>query len=218
MGHRSKCPMFFDKFLICMDTNIADKILSKDIENIVKKAARGKPLTDAERARIKKAYGKYDEPACAKNIVELAEILGVNRKTITRWRKNKHAPKPLPNGMHDIPKWREFVHKNDLKEADTPEETELKVRKLLAEVKQAELKLRIMESQYVSIEKVCEVWTTHIGQVRSILESRFLNELPPILTALDAIQIREKMQETLDESYRSLSIACVSIGEPVENG
>lgn len=32
-----------------------------------------------------------------------------------------------------------------------------------------------MEGAYVSIEKVLEVWMTYIGQVRSILENRFLH-------------------------------------------
>ena len=110
-------------------------------------------------------------------------------------------------------KWRDFVRKHDLKEPDSPEDDELKTRKLLAEVKQAEIKLKVMEGTYVPIEKVREVWLTHIGQVRNILESRFLNELPPILTTLDAIQIREKMQEVLDETYSALSVAADSIKE-----
>ena len=73
-----------------------------------------------------------------------------------------------------------------------------------------------MEGTYVAIEKVREVWTVHIGQVRQILESRFLNELPPILTTLDAVQIREKLQEVLDETYKAIYIAADSIKEPVE--
>lgn len=86
----------------------------------------------------------------------------------------------------------------------------------MAEVKQAEIKLKVMEATYVPIEKVREVWTTHIGQVRQILESRFLNEFPPILTTLDAVQIREKLQEVLDETYKAISIAADSIKEPVD--
>ena len=73
-----------------------------------------------------------------------------------------------------------------------------------------------MEGTYVPIEQVREVWTMHIGQIRNILESRFLNELPPILTTLDAIQIRENMQEVLDETYSALSVAAESIKEPVD--
>ena len=148
--------------------------------------------------------------------MELADILGVNRKTIARWRKMKGSPKSKPDGRQDISKWKQFIKKNGLKEADTPEDEVLKSRKLLAEVKQAELKLKVMEGTYVPIEKVREVWMSHIGQVRSILESRFLNELPPLLTTLDAIQIREKLQEVLDETYKAISIAADAIKESVD--
>lgn len=192
------------------------KILSKDLENIVKKVASGKTLTSAERALVEKAYGTSGDVKFAKTIVELSEILGVNRKTIDRWRKLKGSPKPCSDGRHNVAKWRDFVRKHDLKEPDSPEAEVLKSRKLLAEVKQTEIKLKVMEGTYVPIEKVREVWTMHIGQIRNILESRFLNELPPLLTTLDAIQIREKMQEVLDESYSALSVAADSIKEPVD--
>lgn len=202
-----------------MDENIANRILDKDLENIVKKVAQGKTLTSVERARIENAY-KKEEPAkvsaYALNYVKLADILGITRQTINRWRKLKEAPKPLSNGKHNISKWRNFIKNEGLKEAESPEDEELKSRKLLAEVKQAELKLKVMEGTYVPIEKVREVWMSHIGQVRSILESRFLNELPPLLTTLDAIQIREKLQEVLDETYKAISIAADAIKEPVD--
>lgn len=210
---------FFDNRRFCMEENIGQRILSKDLENIVKKVASGKTLTSAERALIESEYGKKDTSVhYVKTLVELSEVLGVNRKTIDRWRKIQGSPKSRPDGRQDVSKWRKFITKNGLKEADTPEDEELKSRKLLAEVKQAELKLKVMEGTYVPIEKVREVWISHIGQVRNILESRFLNELPPILTSLDAIQIREKMQEVLDETYSAISVAADSIKEPVDVG
>lgn len=209
IGTFDRCPFFVNE-------SIGQKILSKDLENIVKKVASGKTLTSAERALVEKVYGASGDIKFAKTIVELSEILGVNRKTIDRWRKLKGSPKPCSDGRHNVAKWRDFVRKHDLKEPDSPEDDELKTRKLLAEVKQAELKLKVMEGTYVPIEKVREVWMSHIGQVRSILESRFLNELPPLLTTLDAIQIREKLQEVLDETYKAISIASDVIKEPVD--
>ena len=38
-----------------MNENIGQKILSKDLENIVKKVASGKTLTSAERSLVEKA-------------------------------------------------------------------------------------------------------------------------------------------------------------------
>ena len=168
LGHLTDVPFFVNE-------NIGQKILSKDLENIVKKVASGKTLTSAERSLVEKAYGTSGDVKFAKTIVELSEILGVSRKTIDRWRKLKGSPKPCSVGRHNVAKWRDFVRKHDLKEPDSPEDEELKTRKLLAEVKQAEIKLKVMEGTYVAIEKVREVWTAHIGQVRQILESRFLN-------------------------------------------
>ena len=145
-----------------MEENIGQKILSKDLENIVKKVASGKTLTSTERAIVEKAYGQKEESVkYAETTTELADILGVARQTINKWRKIKGSPKPYSNGKHSVSKWRDFVRKHDLKEPDSPEDEELKTRKLLAEVKQAEIKLKVMEGTYVAIEKVREVWTAH---------------------------------------------------------
>ena len=87
-----------------MNESIGQKILSKDLENIVKKVASGKTLTSAERALVEKAYGASGDVKFAKTIVELSEILGVNRKTIDRWRKLKGSPKPCSDGRHNVAK------------------------------------------------------------------------------------------------------------------
>lgn len=199
--------------------SIAEKILTKDLENIVRKVAQGKTLTVAERLRIESEYGiKEKESFYANNLVELASVLDVSRGTIDRWRKYRGAPQPFSNGQHSIAKWREFVRLNDLKESDSPEDAELKSRKLLAEVRQAELKLKVMEAQYVSVETIQNVWTQHIGQARQIQESRFLNELPPLLATLNAVQIRQKLQEALDESYATICVSIDEIKEPISFG
>ena len=101
---------------------------------------------------VEKAYGASGDVKFAKTIVELSEILGVSRKTIVRLRKLKGSPKPCSDGRRNVAKWRDFVRKHGLKEPDSPEDEELKIRKLLAEVKQAEIKLRAMKGIYVAIE------------------------------------------------------------------
>lgn len=51
-----------------MNENIGQKILSKDLENIVKKVASGKTLTSAERSLVEKAYGTSGDVKFAKTI------------------------------------------------------------------------------------------------------------------------------------------------------
>ena len=188
-----------------MEENIATRILNKDIENIARKAIRGKPLTDTERTRIIENCGKSETPKYANNTVELAEILGVNRKTISRWRKNADSPKPTCKGRHDIGKWKLFVRENNLKEIESPEEKALKLRKLTAEAKQAELKLSTMENRYVSINEVQKTWEAHTKLVKTILERNLLTDFPATLTTLTAIEIREAFRNLLDQSYAEIS-------------
>ena len=70
-------------------------------------------MTNSERALIESEYGEKEKSVrYAKTIVKLADILGVNRKTIDRWRKMKGSPKSKPDGRQDIPKWRQFIKKN----------------------------------------------------------------------------------------------------------
>ena len=71
LGHLTDVPFFVNE-------NIGQKILSKDLENIVKKVASGKTLTSAERSLVEKAYGTSRDVKFAKTIVELSEILGVS--------------------------------------------------------------------------------------------------------------------------------------------
>lgn len=202
-----------------MESNIVQRVLDKDIENIIKKVAQGKPLSAIERARIE-AYNRGEAPSedqtYVGSLVELAEALGVTRMTVDRWRKKKGAPKPAPNGKHNVVKWREFVRANDLKTPEIPEEEALKLRKLHAEVQQAELKVEVAKRGYISIEEIRETWTRHIGDVRRVLESRLLNELPPLLQSLNAIEIREKLQDVLDEVYRDIQQTVVEMNADFE--
>ena len=63
LGHLADVPFFVNE-------NIGQKILSKDLENIVKKVASGKTLTSAERSLVEKAYGTSGDVKFAKTIVE----------------------------------------------------------------------------------------------------------------------------------------------------
>lgn len=185
------------------------KIFELDLKNIEEKMKKGKPLTVAERARLESQLsGEVISSPYAKNFVELAKILGVSRQTIDKWKSDKNAPKPLSNGLHDVSKWKVFVKENkksllSQQESNSPE-LDLRARKMLAEVEEKEIRLSILRGQFLPVEKVRSTWSAQIGQVRNLLESRLLNELPPILSAMEPLEIREKMQEVLDEIYKIL--------------
>lgn len=185
-----------------LSPDIAGKILDADFQNIVKKVAAGKPLTVAERTRIEsRAAGSAETLAYAKTLVELAAVLGVSRRTLSTWQKMEGAPKALSNGLWPVAEWREFVRLRGLNAGRVPvgNEEALKARKLLAEVEERELRIAVKKGEFVALTKVREEWIGLVAQATSILCAKFENELPPILSGLDATGIQRECRRAIDE-------------------
>ena len=184
--------------------DIAKKLLSRDFANLVGRVQKGGKLTRAERAMLQTmATGSGAAPTTAASYVELAAILGVTRQSLNNWKKRKDAPKPSSNGLHDVAAWREFMRRNDLKGGQIEQpgdlESSLKARKLLAEVEERELRLGIRRGDYVAVEEVRQTWTELVAQATSMLRKKFEQELPPILSGLDATGIQEEARRAIDE-------------------
>ena len=181
----------------------ADKIMSADFANIVQKVKSGKPLSTAERARVQaQAAGSTETLAVANTVVELAAALGVTRRTINNWRKIPGAPEPASNGSHNVSAWRDFVRANSLKggEDSVGARTDaLKARKLLAEVEERELRVAVKKGEYLPTEEVRRSWLVLVGKAISLMRAKFENELPPIMSGLDAQGIREEASRAIDE-------------------
>jgi len=183
--------------------NAYAKILDADLRNILKKAASGKPLSPSEHARVvARAAGCDDSVTTAKTVVELAGLLGTNRRQIARWQKLSGAPQPNANGSYDVVAWREFVRERGLKAGKASGEVDqaaLKSRKLLAEIEDRELRVALKRGDYVLLSDVRREWLTQVGKAVALLRAKFENELPPILSGLDARGIREECATAIDE-------------------
>ena len=200
-------PRSHDEGRPSLDPEVAGKILDADFQNIVKKVAAGKPLTVAERARIEsRAAGSAETLAYAKTLVELAAVLGVSRRTLSTWQKIEGAPKALSNGLWPVADWREFVRLRGLNAGRIPvgNDEALKARKLLAEVEERELRIAVKKGEFVALTKVREEWIGLVAQATSILRAKFENELPPVLSGLDATGIQQECRRAIDEVLRCL--------------
>jgi transcriptional regulator with XRE-family HTH domain len=194
---------------IHLPPDVARKLLNKDLANLVKRVQHGGKLSRNERSMLQNlatASGENAGPTHVPNMVELAAVLGVSRQSLNQWKKRKDAPKPAANGLHEVAQWREFMKRHDLKGSTTvvDEETALRARKLLAEVEERELKVAVRKGQYVSIEEVRLEWTSLVGKATALLRNKFENELPPILSGLDATAIQEECRKAIDEVLRTL--------------
>lgn len=188
------------------DEQAAQKVLNKDFENLIRKVGAGRTLTTAERALIEaRASGSSKTTAYAKTIVELAEILGVTRRTVNIWKKMDGSPKPLPNGQHDVTAWREFVRLNGLKggkDVAGANQEGLKARRLLVDIEERELRLAIKRGDYLHKEEVRRNIIEGMARLFAILHKRLEDELPPLSCGKDAVGIREDNGKALDEARK----------------
>lgn len=185
--------------------DIARRLLSRDFANLVSRVQKGGKLTRAERSMLQSmATGAGAEPATAASYVELGSILGASRQSVHAWGKRKDAPKPAANGLHDVAAWREFMRRNDLKPSARGREpadleSSLKARRLLADVEERELRLGVKRGEYVAVEDVRLMWTGSVARATAMLRKKFEQELPPILSGLDATGIQEEARRAIDE-------------------
>jgi hypothetical protein len=183
--------------------DVAKKLLNRNIANLVSRVTNGGKLSRAEVATLQViASGAPNDATLARSYVELGEILGVTRQTLHTWNKIEGAPVANSNGTHDVNLWREFMRAKELKGGEalpTDDETRLKARKLLAEVEEREIKVQIKRKEWVRLEEVRSKWTQLVASATTLLRQKFEQELPPILSGLDAVGIQDEARRAIDE-------------------
>lgn len=98
----------------------AEKVLIKDLANVIRKVHTNKPLTAAERALVSQAAAGAtlgdSSSAFTKTYDELAQRLGLSRKTLQNAQKRhpEDVPRPRADGRHDIAAWSQFIIKHNV--------------------------------------------------------------------------------------------------------
>jgi len=129
-------------------SNLADtvgKALDADLINILKRVQAGKPLTSEQRNRLEESRlkdepvkNKKKHPKHVKTLTELAEIVGIDRTTLTKkFRKIEGAPSKKKWGW-PVQAWLDFVQAVKNKSAeDSPDLERDKAKRIKWDAKYA---------------------------------------------------------------------------------
>jgi hypothetical protein len=180
----------------------ADKLVRRNISNLVKKVAEGRTLTQSELALVQ-AAAEGSDPTTAKawasDQVELAEALGVTRKTIQRWREDG-APSPESDGRWSVTAWKAWMQANGKhgKEDNTPSRQQLEAKRLLLMNDKLETEIGILKGEYTRNSDI-------LLQIRAmIVEARKVGEqmpasLAPQLAGLTVPEIEKRLRAWWDD-------------------
>lgn len=137
----------------------AATLLRANLANLAKKVKDGKTLSAAELNLLNTALAGETPNAkeYADNQVELADILGVTRKSIQRWLKKEGNPGALPNGQYRVSAWRAFQAQQPRQNAARDEDEPLvqtQQRALQIALQNERLKMKILAEKRELIPKV----------------------------------------------------------------
>ena len=129
-----------------------------------------------------------------KTWTEIAEILGVARQTVTRWRKRPDAP-----SMPDAEAWEGYIKTHCLgpfrAEADSPLTKKLRDEKLRREIELLDLRLHRERSQVIPVDQVDELLRKiAAGQRRELIEWAE-SHTPDLAPGRDLAEIRANQME-----------------------
>ena len=183
-------------------------LLRADLKNLAAKVQKGKTLSVSERNLLNSTLAGSPSPVTfAKNQVELAEALKVSRKTIERKKKLPGAPKPHPDGRHDVAAWREFLlHNNShvtIEGAEHLSHTELKCRQILLQNEKLEFQLAILRKEFVSAADVKRDVAEICLQAKKVL-LQIPPSFAPQVVGLSVADAEIRLREAVDEALAQL--------------
>ena len=154
----------------------ASILLKGDLRNLAKKVQQGKTLSASERNLLQSTLAG-ETPAgdeFAKNAVQLAATLGVDRKTVQRWRKIDGNPGVRPDGRYHVPSWRawKLARQGDGNEREELSQSILRARQILLQNRKLEFQLAVLRREYVPASDV-EKWGATLGSASAKSFPRF---------------------------------------------
>jgi len=144
-----------DEKLLTAEQNKA--LQQKVVNNIFAKIRDGKTPTQMEMSMLDKFTASNEKRlngTYAKNQSELADAIGVDRKTIQRWKKDPTFPKSKPDGrflVADVIEWKDAMGKQA---GDLTSKESAQVKSILLQNEKLEIQLGILKGDYTPNEDI----------------------------------------------------------------
>ncbi|HEU5124995.1 MAG TPA: hypothetical protein VFW05_13145 [Verrucomicrobiae bacterium] len=202
------------KSAVKLSSEQAEILLKADLRNLARKVQTGKTLSVAERNLLQSALSGQNLSSVefAKNAVELASILDVDRKTIQRWRKIEDNPGVRPDGRYHVPSWRAFkLARQGMDSSDDGlSQSKLRARQILLQNQKLEFQLALMRREFVPAADV-EKWGGELGgAIRKVVSTIHL--CAPSVVGVSVAEAEARLKELEDEILQQLHLLNESLG------
>jgi predicted DNA-binding protein YlxM (UPF0122 family) len=184
----------------------ADKVKQANIRNLIKKVQAGGILTD----RQMEAIDEYTEDVSlsskgtfAKNQSELADVLGVNRKTIQRWKKDPTFPKTRPDGRYHIREIVDWKEAHGASAGDLHSKESVQVKSLILQNEKLEIQVGILKGEYTPNVDIDQQVSEMVHQAKRELLS-LPSSLAPQVVGQSIAEAEKIMKSSIVDALKSL--------------
>jgi DNA-binding transcriptional regulator YiaG len=182
-----------------------DKIHQANAANLIKKVKAGKTLTNDERKMLEGMAGTAPEMVSTSR---LAQLFGINRKTVAEWRKDGRDVPDKAEGKEPLDDWRAWFAANpDAGYADhkpRKDRETLMCRKLEVEIEIKEIQLDEEKGKLIPIAQARESTRRIVTATRGEF-LKLSNDLPPRLAGLNEAKMKGIVTKALHEILERLS-------------
>ena len=135
----------------------------------------------------------------AKNQVELANLLGVCRKTISRYKKLPGAPIQRPDNRYDVAAWKEFLERQEFHGRSTSSsKEELEREKLRLQNEKLQIEIDTRRGQSIDLEEACQVFAAMVSGFRE--QGRAMrHDLGPKVVGVEVGEATKRIGVKFDE-------------------
>lgn len=195
-----------------LDQEQAELLLKAHKRAVVKMAASGKPLPASTLKQVVAVLsgGESGDPTFAKNQVELAQILGVNRRTISRYLKAPGNPGTKPDGRYPVAEWRRYLSAAGAIDDADEDPSSLKARLLAVQIEKIEHALAVSRGEYWAVSDVKKWCAELAAAVRKVVTQIHL--VAPSVVGVSVPEAEARLKDLEDEIMRQLHSLSARLG------
>lgn len=150
---------------------------------------------------VKKDHSqKKPKVVWAKSQIQLAECIGVDRRSIINWSKDPNCPGCTADGRYNVEAWRKWSELN--KRLPTRTATEWNAKKKEKECELLEFKIRILSRDYIPAKRVEAIGSRLGADLKAVITT--LHLMAPSLAGLSVGDIEKALRDKEDDFMRQV--------------
>lgn len=203
-----------DQNAVTLTSEQAGILLKADLANLAKKVKDGKTLSASERNILQSALtgDKLSTAEFVASAIELAELLGVDRRTISRWRKIEGNPGVQPDGRYHVPSWRAFkISRQGEDDGEGMSQTQLKARQVLLQNQKLEIQIAVLKREYMPVTEMERIGGVLGSAIRKVVSTIHL--CSPTVVGVSVAEAEARLKEVEDEILQQLHLLGESLSE-----